>query len=190
MPSPNVMYASRGSARAWRRKNVLHRVRDYRQELAYATFKTLGIPALLSELRIKVMRSNGMVEDLGVVGRRVVTNVGVQFFANAVVASNNMTTLNFHASGTGVTAAAVGDTVMQTDSGVARVTGTLSSPANGAFRSVGTMAYASALAITEYGLFSAVTVGTLIDRFVFAAINVVNGDSIQFTFTLTWSAGG
>jgi len=31
---------------------------------------------------------------------------------------------------------------------------------------------------------------TLLDRTLFSAVNVVNGDSIEFTYTLTVTAGG
>lgn len=127
-------------------------------------------------------------------GSGVVTTAGVAFMANDFAAvstgTNEITNFNYHASGTGTTAAAIGDTAMQTDSGVARVAGTQSSPAGGQARSVATMAYTSSLAITEWGLFSASSSGTLWDRKVFTAINVVNGDSIQFTYTLTITAGG
>jgi len=43
--------------------------------------------------------------------------------------------------------------------------------------------------VTEHGLFNASSAGTLMDRTVFSAINVVNGDSIQFTYELTATAG-
>jgi hypothetical protein len=55
---------------------------------------------------------------------------------------------------------------------------------------VATFNFTSTLAITEWGLFSASTSGTLWDRRTFSAINVANGDSIQFTYTLTVPAGG
>lgn len=48
---------------------------------------------------------------------------------------------------------------------------------------VGTIAYTGTLAITELGLFKDATSGPLIQRHVFDPINVVNGDSIQFTVT-------
>jgi hypothetical protein len=35
-----------------------------------------------------------------------------------------------------------------------------------------------------------VSQGTLLDRSVFTAINVVSADSIQFTYSLTLSSGG
>jgi len=123
----------------------------------------------------------------------IVTTAGVNYMATDFASGGVTPTISgfkFHASGTGNTAAAVGDTAMQTDSGVARVSGTPSNPSANQYRSVATMAYTSTLAITEWGLFSASTSGTLWDRRVFSAINVVNGDSIQFTYTLTVNNGG
>lgn len=146
-----------------------------------------------SNLKALLTHADGSVEEFDF-GSGLVTTAGVAFLANDFAAvstgTNEITNFNYHASGTGATAAAIGDTVMQTDSGVARVAGTQTSPAGGQARTVATMAYVSTLAITEWGLFSASTSGTLWDRKVFTAINVVNGDSIQFTYTLTVNSGG
>lgn len=99
-----------------------------------------------------------------------------------------------------------GDTAMVTDSGVTRVAGTQSNPTATQYRSVATLSFVSSLAIVEWGLFSASSAGTLWDRrwfntagapstvasaaLVAAPINVISGDSIQMTYTLTISAGG
>lgn len=126
-------------------------------------------------------------------GSGLVTTAGVAYLANdfaGAIGAADCTLFNYHASGTGAVAAAIGDTALGIDSAVARVAGTQTSPAGGQARSVATMAYTSTLAITEWGLFSATTAGTLWDRKVFTAINVVSGDSIQFTYTLTVNSGG
>lgn len=146
-----------------------------------------------SNLKALVRRANGKVEEFDF-GSGVVTNAGVAFmandFANITPGTNDITTFNYHDSGTGTVAAAVGDTALGAASGVARVAGTQTSPSAGQYRTVVTIPYTSTLAITEWGLFSATTVGTMWDRKVFAAINVASGDSIQFTYTLTINAGG
>jgi hypothetical protein len=55
---------------------------------------------------------------------------------------------------------------------------------------VGTISYSGTLAIVEHGLFDqAAQGGTLWDRTVFATINVVSGDAIQFTYDCTLTAG-
>jgi hypothetical protein len=97
----------------------------------------------------------------------------------------------FHDSGVGTTAEDAGDTDIETTDGESRSTGTQAEGASAnIYQSVGTIAYTTTKAITEHGLFSIAAGGTLMDRTVFSAINVVNGDSIQFTYELTVSAGG
>jgi hypothetical protein len=71
-----------------------------------------------------------------------------------------------------------------------RGTGTQTKPANNQYRTVGTVAFNNTFAITEWGLFSAASSGTMWDRRTFTVINVGNGDSIQFTYTLTLTGGG
>jgi hypothetical protein len=126
-------------------------------------------------------------------GSGVVTTAGVNFLAGYFNnATNNASTFKFHDSGTGTTAAAIGDVDLQTAAGpTTRATGSQASSTN-TYTTVGTIAYTSTLAITEWGLFADATRGsdTMWDRKVFSAINVVAGDSIQFTYVLTITAGG
>lgn len=132
---------------------------------------------------------HSIIKDHGVIADQVVTTAGVQFLATAFLNTVEPEVLNFHGSGTGAVAEAIGDTALGTEVET-RATGTQSNPGGGTYRTIGTVAYTATRAITEHGIFSASTVGTLWDRSVFTAINVVNGDSIQFTYTLTISAGG
>lgn len=123
----------------------------------------------------------------------LVTTAGVNYMASDFASGGVTPTISgmkFHDCGTGTTAAAIGDTALQTAAGTARVTGTPSNPSANIYKSVATISFTSTLAITEWGLFSASSTGTLWDHRVFAAINVNNGDSIQFTYQLTIAAGG
>jgi len=123
----------------------------------------------------------------------IVTTAGVNYMATDFASGGVTPTisgLKFHDSGTGTNAAAITDTALQTPSGTARTSGTASNPSANIYRSVATISYTSTLAITEWGIFSAAAAGTLWDRRVFSAINVVSGDSIQFTYNLTVNAGG
>ena len=126
-------------------------------------------------------------------GSGVVTTAGVNALANYFDAGGvTLSTWNFHDSGTGATAAAIGDTDLQTPAGpTTRATGSQASSTN-TYTTVGTIAYTGTLAITEWGLFLDATRGsdTMWNRKVFTAINVVNGYSIQFTYVLTITAGG
>ena len=133
---------------------------------------------------------DGSTEDMGLVSTKVVTTAGVNYIVAALQSNTTDVSLfKFHGSGTGTTAEAIGQTTLVTETGT-RVTGsqTVGGSAN-IYRTVATIAYSSTLAITEHALFSASTGGTMIDRSVFAAINVVKGDSIQFTYELTVPAG-
>lgn len=104
-----------------------------------------------------------------------------------------------------ILAAQAGPTTRATGTQVNSGAGTVASPAT--YKSVGTISYTSSLAITEWGLFNqAAQGGHLWDRRWFntagapattaaaaltsAPINVINGDSIQFTYTLTANQGG
>jgi hypothetical protein len=97
-------------------------------------------------------------------GSGLTTNVGVTALANDFAWAQNAQTLklcNFHASGTGATAAAATDLALQTAASpttATAVTGvqSLVSAANSqTFRTAATINYTSTLAITEWGLFTA-----------------------------------
>jgi hypothetical protein len=127
-------------------------------------------------------------------GFALVTTAGVNYLAADFLTSSvaHISAFNFHDSGTGTTAAAIGDTTLVTQAGpTTRATGTQSNPVAGTYRSVGTVSYTSTLAITEWGLFSqAAQGGTLFDRRVFSALNVASGDSVTFTYSVQLTAGG
>ena len=158
----------------------------------------LGVFAV-GRLYASVLRADGRIEHLGLLSTRLVTDAGVAFLVDDW--DNNgqdISTLNYHGCGTGVGAEAVGDTALGTESTTAlnpdstRATGTRSQPTANQYRTVGTLTFDASAAITEHGIFSQAATGggTLWDRSVFAAINVANGDSIQFTYTCTFSSGG
>ena len=132
--------------------------------------------------------------DANGLSQALVTTAGINVLAANFLTSASplIYSFNYADSGTGVTAAAIGDTALQTQAGPAtRLAGTQSTPVAGSYRSVGTISYVSTLAITEYGLFSqAAQGGSLWDHRVFSAINVLSGDSITFTYTCTFTAGG
>jgi hypothetical protein len=157
----------------------------------------------VGRLYATVIRANGTIEHLGLLCTKVITDAGVAFLVddwdvNTASATFDITTLKYHGVGTGTNAEAVGDTALQTESTTAlnpdstRATGTQSQPSANILRSVGTLTFDAAAAITEHGLLSQAATGggTLWDRSVFSAINVASGDSIQFTYSCTVSSGG
>ena len=152
---------------------------------------TGGSIAVESCLKAKVIRKDGTVEDLGIVGTKVVTTAFVNFLVDQFqTESSEIGDINFHDSGTGATAEAAGDTALVTKVETGRSTGTQGEGASAnIYQSVGTISYTATRAIVEHGIFTQTSGGTLVDRTVFSAINVDNGDSIQFTYELTVPAG-
>lgn len=145
-----------------------------------------------TKLTAALLSPEGELVEYQDLGSGLVTNAGVEYMAQDFAGgTQDIGNFNNHGVGIGTTAAAVTDTALVNTTGApARVTGTKSNPAAGQYRTVATVAFTSSLAITEWGLFSAATAGTLWDRRVFAAINVNSGDSIEFSYTLTINAGG
>lgn len=133
--------------------------------------------------------SGGIREDLGLICTKVVTDAGVAYLVGCLTGANTSNVFKYHASGTGTTAEAAAQTALVTEV-ASRTAGTsiVGGSAN-IYRTVGTVAYGSTFAVTEHGIFSAAAVGTLLDRSMFAAINVINGDSIEFTYELTLPSG-
>lgn len=99
--------------------------------------------------------------------------------------------------GTGTTAAAATDTTLQTgvtaagaaDGGThvlptAQVTASsvTTTVTNDTAQWQGTVSITATIAVTESGVFNADANGTMLAHQVFSAVNVVNGDSIQFTW--------
>lgn len=122
----------------------------------------------------------------------LVTTSGITYLASSFVNSTTspLSAFSFVDCGTGTTAAAIGDTALQTPAGTARVSGTQSIPVAGTFRVVGTVSFTSSLSLTEFGLFSAATSGSMWDHRIYSPINVSNGDSVTYTYSCQCVAGG
>lgn len=150
-----------------------------------------GLLMALGKVEAVLIKKDGTRINYGVLSRRVVTNAFVNFVVDQLQTETSVFgDFKFHDSGVGTTAENASDTGIETTDGESRATGTQTESASNAYRSVGTISYTTSKAITEHGLFNDASAGTLMDRSVFSAINVVNGDSIQFTYTLTLTAGG
>lgn len=127
--------------------------------------------------------------DLGIVSEALVTNAALAIVIS-VMRGNDATTLQnfkYHDSGTGSTAESILDTALITPIGEGRNTGTQENPSTNVWRSVATHTYFVSAAIREHGIFSSVTGGTLLDRSVFSAIDVVANTELEFTYTLTFT---
>lgn len=94
---------------------------------------------------------------------------------------------DYMAIGTGNTAAAAGDTALQTETGT-RVQGALTQPTATTDRLISTFAAGNGTAaITETGRLNASSSGNLFCRSVFAAVNKGASDSLQITYDITVS---
>lgn len=152
--------------------------------------RALGLMTAYGMLEAVLVKADGTKVRYGVLGYRVVTTAFVNFVTDQLQTETSVFgDFKYHDAGVGTTAEASGDTAIETTDGESRATGTQTESAANAYRSVGTISYTSTKAVTEHGLFNDVSAGTLMDRTVFSAINVVSGDSIQFTYTLTLTAG-
>ncbi len=155
------------------------------------TFLRYGGVVFSSRLTARVRHADGSWTDVGLLSERVVTDAWVALLVDDLQASQAAQhTMKYHANGTGVGAEAASDTALGTETDT-RATGTQTEGATAnIYKSVGTISQTATRAITEHGLLSASSAGTLMDRSVFSAINVDNGDSIEFTYELTCTAGG
>lgn len=150
-----------------------------------------GIVNGWTELNIQHIR-NGKVINRRRVLDRVVTNAFVNDIVDVLQGiAGSLGTINaykYHASGTGTTAEDIADTALAVEVG-SRVVGTQVEGNANQYKSVATITYSGTYAITEHGLFNASTGGTLMDRTVFSPVNVISGDSIVFTFQISFNAG-
>lgn len=186
---------------SWRLHNLFfHRLRgEINVLLAWGLYYLTGFPVLISRLQLQVHHADGTITDYGTVGRRVVTTVGVNYIVDAFQNTTELENMKFHGFGTGGTAEASGDTGLVTEETTqynpdnTRPTGSTTEGASAnIYRTVGTYSPDSGgtRAITEHGVFSASSAGTLLDRTLFSVVNLVAGsDSLQATYELTFTAG-
>jgi len=191
----------------WRKQNCVHFLRElWKLQAMLAVSKITGYPFLYGSLWLtKIDGLTGVRSLSGLACLRLVTNAGrdevIDEFDAATAGSFDLTSFNFHGIGTGITAPAVGDTALQTEltteynPNSTRATGVQSQPTSDVYRTVATNTLDSGTpAVTEAGTLSQAATGggVLLDRFTFAAINLVgaNGDGLQTTINLTMASGG
>lgn len=180
----------------WRARNIPNLWRGMRDVRAAAKCRA---PTMLGLLSLAKILADGTRIEYGLASARVVTTAGVNFLVDALQGTVEPEILRYHGIGTGTTAEAVGDTALVTELTTqynpdsTRATGTLAEgAAANIFRTVGTNTVDATVAITEHGILSQAATGggTLLDRSVFSAVNLVSGESIQSTYELILSSGG
>ena len=131
-------------------------------------------------------------------GSGIVVYAGVRLMSQDTAVSAGSAALNafnYHATGTGTTAATSTDTALQTAIGTTATAGTAvnagASP-NATATFTGVITYAGTAAVTEWGLFNQATLSgaTMFDHQVFLALNMQSGWTSTHVLTLTLSSGG
>jgi hypothetical protein len=181
--------------KAWKRDNEQHFERTLRD--LEAVERGRG-PAFLGAVWAKHHHDDGTVTDLGLISGRVVTTVGVGFIVDAFQNLTELENMKYHGLGTGVTAEASSDTTLATElttqytTSSTRPTGTLTENTATVFETIATISVKSAAAITEHGIFSQASApgGVLLDRSVFAVVNLATNEALTVTYDLSLPAGG
>ena len=122
---------------------------------------------------------------------KVITTDFVDFIVDQMITETSaFGDFKFHDSGIGVGAEAIGDSTLGTPWGGSRDTGTQTETDHDTYKSVATTTYNATKSITEHGLFNIAADGVLADRTKFDVISVVDTNQIEFTFELSFTAGG
>ena len=130
--------------------------------------------------KLKIALNDEVVKEVD----NLVVTAGKNYVADRM--KNNSTVMGYMTVGTGTTAAAASDTTLASESDRNALTST--TVTNNEVAYVGTWAAGDAsVAITEAGLFSASSGGTMLARTVFSAVNKGASDSLTITWTITVS---
>lgn len=159
-----------------------------------------GAIAIIGNLWLAKIDQQGRQHDLGLAGCRVVTTAGVGYIVDAFQNLVELELMKFHGIGTGAAAEAVGNTALTTELTTqysvsnTRPTGTTGEQAGNAnvYETVATITVSATVAITEHGIFSQAATGggVMLDRTTFAAVNLLNAESLQATYQFTVVSGG
>lgn len=163
-----------------------------------AIARAFRIPHFYGALYLKVFRASGEIDDYGLVSLRVVTDAGVGYVVDAFQNLTELENMKYHAFGTGTASETVSQTALQTElttqysTANTRPTGSTTEAAANIFRTVATLTVSSAVGITEHGIMNQAATGggVMLDRSVFAVVNLSSGESAVATYDLTFNAGG
>lgn len=190
--------AVRAQINRYRRRNMVNLLHGARTILLA---RTLGIPTLYGALDLTAIYKLGTPQEVvipyGLASLRVVTTAGVGFIADAFQGLTELENMKFHGLGTGSTTEDPADTALVAElsteyTGNIRATGNLTEGASGNIfhtEATNTLDGTPGAALREHGVFSAASGGVLLDRSVFAAINLSAGDGLLSKYELTLSAG-
>ena len=142
---------------------------------------------MTGNLKLVLTDEHGNVKQEEEVKNLVVT-VGKNFIASSMAktTTNSPAAMTHMEVGTGTTAAAVGDTALQTAVASSRVTLTSTTVTTNNVAYVATFPAGTGTgALTEAGIFNASSSGTMLCRTVFSVINKGAADTLGITWTVT-----
>jgi hypothetical protein len=156
-----------------------------------------GLAAMYGELFGRIIHRDGSVTNLGLLGRRVITDAGVAYLAADIGGGANDSNLfKFHGFGTGSTAESAAQTALVTElttqyaTDSTRPTGSQANSTN-TYTTVATLSPDATVTITEHGIFTATSAGTMLDRTVFTGVALTgSADRVQATYVRTLPSGG
>lgn len=180
----------------WQRRNRDNFQRSIDDQAKFAAGQLFAIGHLwLSKVDLQ-----GNVHDLGLASCRVVTTAGVNFIVDSFQGLVEPEIMKYHAVGTGSTAESAAQTALVTElttqysASNTRPTGTLGELAGNAnvFETTATISVSATVALTEHAIMSQAATGggVMLDRSVFAAVNLNSGESLLGTYDLTFPSGG
>lgn len=136
---------------------------------------------------VTLFDKNGKIKDQEYVNN-VVTSAGKSYLATWLAASSQSDYfMKYMAIGTGTTAAQTTDTTLESEVLTRSVSSITSNTSTWIAQATFGPHVGSTLAITEAGVFSASTAGTMMSRQVFAVKNKEISDTMQFTWQITLS---
>jgi hypothetical protein len=141
---------------------------------------------ITGDVKIDIIGADGTVTDTREIKNLVVTS-GKTFIASRMVGVAS-TIMGFMELGTGTTAAAVGDTALQTVISGSRVALTSGTASTNVVTYVASFPAGTGTgAVTEAGVFNDASAGTMLCRTVFSVVNKGAADAMSITWTITVS---
>tara|TARA_R110000868_G_scaffold103637_1_gene285262 strand:- start:877 stop:1323 length:447 start_codon:yes stop_codon:yes gene_type:complete len=141
---------------------------------------------ITGDVKIDIIGADGVVKDSREIKNLVVTT-GKNYIASRMKDAT-ATAMSHMELGTGTTAAAIGDTTLQTALAGSRVTLTSTTVTTNSVAYVASFPAGTGTgAVTEAGVFNAASAGTLLCRTVFSVVNKGANDAMSITWTITVS---
>lgn len=146
-----------------------------------------------------VFHRDGTVQDLGLMSCRVVTDTGVGYIVDSFQNLVELENMRYHGLGTGSGTELASNTALVTElttqysTSNTRPTGTLGEKSGDSktYETTATITVSAGVAAIEHGVFSQAATGggVMLDRSVFAVVNLASAESLATTYQLTFPSG-